>query len=315
MVWTSAIFERSEKVCLQLYHHLPENRPKAIIQINHGMAEHAARYERAAKVLTAAGYGVYAHDQRGHGQTTAPGSSPGIFARQGGWDAVISDVAAINQHIRDSHRDSPIICFGHSMGSIVAFNYTLRYPQTINAAALWNSGVETGAVAAVFSAILRLQRMFKGSDVPSGLAQKATFETWNKEFAPNRSEFDWLSRDPAEVDKYVDDPLCGFPVSIGLWLDVLDGIYFAANDANIKNLPSDLPVHLLAGMDDPCSERGKAVANIARRLEAAGLADVTLSLLPDTRHESLNDINREATLDGFISWLDERFGYTTLSSS
>ncbi|NKB52900.1 MAG: alpha/beta fold hydrolase [Rhizobiaceae bacterium] len=272
------------------------------------MAEHAARYQRAAEGLIAAGYGVYAHDHRGHGQTTAPGSSPGIFARRGGWDAVIGDVAAINQHIQTCHPESPIICFGHSMGSIIAFNYALQHPQTINAAAFWNSGVETGPLATLFSAILRIQRMFKGSDVPSGLAQKATFETWNKEFAPNRTDFDWLSRDPAEVDKYVADPLCGFPVSIGLWLDVLKGIYFAADDANLKTLPNDLPIHLLAGMEDPCTERGKAVANIARRLETTGMVDVTLSLLPDTRHESLNEINHEATLNGFVTWLNDRFG-------
>ena len=150
--------------------------------------------------------------------------------------------------------------------------------------------------------------MFLGSDVPSSLATKATFETWNREFAPNRTGFDWLSRDPAEVDKYVNDPLCGFPVSIGLWLDVLEGIFFASNDTNLKALPSNLPVHLLAGGDDPCSERGKAVAKIAERMERQGMSDVTIELLADTRHESLNDINRDATTALFVDWLDRRFG-------
>ena len=193
------------------------------------------------------------------------------------------------------------------MGSIIGFNYILRKSDTVAAAALWNSGVETGAPGLIFSSILRIQRMFKGSDVPSGLATKATFETWNKEFAPNRTDFDWLSRDETEVDKYVDDPLCGFPVSIGLWLDVLEGIYFAADNKNLSKLPKDFPVHLLAGDQDPCSERGKAVANIARRMQSAGMTKVSLNVLTDARHESLNEVNRDATMAMFIDWLDSWF--------
>lgn len=307
MAWKSSKLNSDSGAELQLYSHMPRRKPKAIIQINHGMAEHAVRYERFAGVLAKSGYGTYAHDHRGHGHTTAPDAALGVFARQNGLEAVLKDVTAVNSHIQEQHSGIPIVCFGHSMGSIIGFNYVLLKPGTVAAAALWNSGVETGALALVFSSILKIQRMFKGSDVPSGLATKATFEAWNKEFEPNRTDFDWLSRDDAEVDKYVDDPLCGFPVSIGLWLDVLDGIYFAANDKNLAALPSDFPVHLLAGADDPCSERGKAVANIARRLERTGLQNVSLNVLADTRHESLNEVNRDETMAMFIDWLDSQF--------
>ncbi|NRB32156.1 MAG: alpha/beta hydrolase [Rhizobiaceae bacterium] len=307
MAWTSSKLNSGTGAELQLYSQTPKGKPKAIVQINHGMAEHAARYERFAEALAKAGYGTYAHDHRGHGATSAPDAALGVFARKKGLDAVLNDVAAVNAHISSEHPNVPIVCFGHSMGSIIGFNYVLRHPDTVAAAALWNSGVETGALAVVFSSILKIHRMFKGSDVPSGLATKATFETWNKEFAPNRTDFDWLSRDAAEVDKYVDDPLCGFPVSIGLWLDVLDGIYLAADDKNLAALPKDLPVHLLAGADDPCSERGKAVANIARRMQSAGMSKVNLTVLSETRHESLNEVNRDQTTAMFIDWLDDQF--------
>lgn len=307
MAWKSSKLNSDTGAELHVYSQMPKGKPKAIVQINHGMAEHAVRYERFAGVLAKAGYGTYAHDHRGHGFTTAPDAALGVFARKNGLDAVVEDVASINAHIKAKHAGIPIVCFGHSMGSIIGFNYILRKADTVAAAALWNSGVETGALATVFSSILKIQRMFKGSDVPSGLATKATFEAWNKEFAPNRTEFDWLSRDAQEVDKYVEDPLCGFPVSIGLWLDVLDGIYFAANDKNLDALPTELPVHLLAGADDPCSERGKAVANIARRMESAGMKKVSLNVLADTRHESLNEVNRDETMVMFVDWLDAQF--------
>ncbi|MEP0944661.1 MAG: alpha/beta hydrolase [Rhizobiaceae bacterium] len=307
MTWQSSKLNTADGAELQLYSTLPKGKPRAIIQINHGMAEHADRYERFGNALAKAGYGSYAHDHRGHGHTRAPGSSQGIFARKGGLDAVLKDVGAVNGHVREAHGDVPIICFGHSMGSIICFNYILRNPSTVAAAALWNSGVETGALATVFSAILKVQRMFKGSDVPSGLATKATFEAWNKEFAPNRTGFDWLSRDAAEVDRYVEDPLCGFPVSIGLWQDVLEGIYFAADDKNLTTLPKTLPIHLLAGDDDPCSERGQAVQNIAARMERVGMNQISLEIRPETRHEALNEVNRDETTAMFIDWLNERF--------
>ena len=287
---------------------LPTGAPKAIVQINHGMAEHGERYSRFAKALADAGYGAYAHDHRGHGYTKTPDDAQGIFKRKGGWQAVIDDVHHVNTTITNAHPDVPIICFGHSMGSIIAFNYILHHPQSVQGAALWNAGVDKGALSALFKFILKTQRMFKGSDVPSGIAKSLTFEAWNKKFAPNRTDFDWLSHDEAEVDKYIADPLCGFDVSIGLWLDVLEGIYFAADNNNLTHLPKDLPIHLQAGDQDPGPENGKSVEKIERRMKASGMSDVIFELLKDTRHESLNEVNRDHTTASFIKWLNERFG-------
>ena len=305
--WRNGTLDRPDGASIALYAAIPDS-PKAIVHIHHGMAEHAGRYARFAEALVAEGYGAYAHDHRGHGRTKGSDMSLGLFSKQDGWEAVLDDALAVNAHIRAENPTVPIVCFGHSMGSIIAFNFILRHADKVAGAALWNSGVKAGGLARVFSVILKVQRFFKGSDVPSNLARKATFDTWNKEFAPNRTEFDWLSRDEAEVDAYIADPLCGFPVTIGLWLDVLQGVRFAADDGNLARLPADLPVHLLAGEQDPCSEHGKAVENIADRMNAQGMSDVTLKLLTDTRHESLNELNRDQTTADFIAWLDARFG-------
>ncbi len=307
MAWKTSKVNSATGAELHLYSSLPKGKPRAILQINHGMAEHAARYERFVKALSIAGYAAYAHDHRGHGLTKANDAPLGIFARKNGMQAVVKDIGAINDHISSAHPDTPIIAFGHSMGSIIAFNYILQNPNKIAGAALWNSGVETGVLSAVGKSILKIQRMFKGSDVPSGITQKLTFEAWNKEFAPNRTTSDWLSRDEAEVDKYVADPLCGFDVSIGLWLDVLDGVYFAADDKNLAKLSANMPVHLQAGGVDPCTEKGKGVEHIAQRMKSRGMEDVSLNILNGTRHESLNELNRDQTTADFIAWLDKRF--------
>lgn len=292
---------------LCLYQMNAGKRAKGIVHINHGMAEHGARYARFATKLTNAGYHVIAHDHRGHGKTTAPDAPLGVFSNADGLSKTIDDILHVNQLAHAINPDLPVVLFGHSMGTILGFNYMLHHPDTVDAVALWNAGFDTGMLAAVYKSLLKVERMFKGSDVPSAIANKLTFEDWNKKFAPNRTISDWLSRDHDEVDKYVADPLCGFPVSIGLWLDTLEAVYYGADDNNLKSLPNSLPVHLVAGGVDPCTNKGAAVEKLAEHLTNAGMKEVSLNILPDTRHESLNEINRDETTAEFIKWLDERF--------
>ncbi|MEM9734121.1 MAG: alpha/beta hydrolase [Pseudomonadota bacterium] len=296
--------DRPDGARLALYEMTATGTPKAIIQINHGMAEHAGRYARFAGALTQNGYHVIAHDHRGHGKTTAPKAGLGHFGPTGSWQMVLDDVTAVRTHAQDQWGSLPVALLGHSMGSIISFNCILQDPKAYAAAALWNSGVENGPLATVFRAILKTQRFFLGSDVPSTLAGKLTFDAWNKAFTPNRTAFDWLSQDAAEVDKYINDPLCGFPVTIGLWLEVMAGIARANDNAALARLPITMPIHLLAGADDPCSENGRAVENIAKRMESVGMTAVDYTLLPNTRHESLNELNRDEVTATFIQWLD-----------
>lgn len=309
--WTNSQIESPSGASLRLYSSVigdaEGKNVRGVVHINHGMGEHAARYQRFAEFLNTRGYHAYAHDHRGHGATTAKDAPLGQFAAKNGWQKVIDDVHFVNSHIHEQHPGLPVVCFGHSMGSIISFNYALRHADTIDALCCWNAGFSTGALPAIGKIILKMERMFKGSDAISHITHKLTFGAWNAEFKPNRTDFDCLSRDEAEVDKYVADPLCGIPISIGLWLDVLEWVYFNADDTNLKNLPKELPVHLQGGSKDPISEHGKAIEAIAPRLTAAGLGDVTLKILQDTRHESLNEINRDQTMADLADWLDQRF--------
>ena len=306
MTWTPVHTVLETGTNAAIYTVTPET-PRAVVHINHGMAEHAARYRRFASALVTAGYAVVAQDHRGHGATTAQGASLGYFGQRDGWEKVCADAEAVSDIARERFPDTPVITFGHSMGAILALNLAMRRPEKTDAVAVWNSGVENGPLVSVLRGLLKVQKAFKGSDTPSALAKSLTFDTWNKQFAPNRTGFDWLSRDDREVDDYVADPLCGFPVTTGMWLDVLKGVRFGADDANLPGLPKALPVHLLAGAADPCSENGQAITHIAERMKRAGMRDVTKIILPDTRHESLNEINRDETTRSFVTWLDARF--------
>lgn len=318
-MWTSDTLPSPTGATLQLHERLPAAKPRAIVHILHGMAEHAGRYERFAQRLSKAGYAAIAHDHRGHGATAAPDASLGHFGRGGSaagtWDLVVADTLAVNAHIRDRYDRTPIVVFGHSMGAIAALTYAIAHSGTAEGVAVWNVEIARSPALAAFRTLLRAERIFKGSDVPSALAERLTFETWNREFAPNRTAFDWLSRDETEVDAYVADPLCGSPVTIGTWLAVLAGVRFCAADVNLEGLPRDKHVHLLAGTADPCSRHGVAMTALRDRMEALHVHDVTLTLLDGARHEALNEIDRDETITSFIEWLDARFTGTPRASS
>jgi alpha-beta hydrolase superfamily lysophospholipase len=283
-------------------------KPKASIMISHGMAEHSARYERFAIALADAGYHVYAHDHRGHGFTTAPDAPLGTFSNKDGLEKALQDMLFVNGEIRNNYPDLPVIYFGHSMGGILGTAYCVQHSKTIDAAVLWNFNVDGGPLVLLLKTLIKIERALKGSDVPSLLANKLTFEDWNKKFKPNRTDFDWLSRDEAQVDKYVADPLCGFPVSVGLWLNVIEAIQAGSKDANLDKIRKDLPIHLIGGEADPSSMNGKSMTRLASRLSKAGVQDVSIKTLPDTRHETLNELNRDEETKDLIGWLNERWG-------
>jgi alpha-beta hydrolase superfamily lysophospholipase len=305
--WAAASIDSPTGARLHCHWMAASGPPRAIVQINHGMAEHSARYERFATFLASRSYATIAHDHRGHGHTTAPGAPLGVFAPSGGMAKVLEDVSAVMDHARSLSPGTPLVLFGHSMGTIIALNHAHEYPGASDAAAFWNTSFDTPALLSVLVAVLKAERFFKGSDVPSAFAVKATFDAWNKQFAPNRTGFDWLSNDTVEVDKYVADPLCGFPVSIGLWLDVIASIKASADDRRVARIPRSMPVNIVAGGRDPSSANGAAMLRLADRLRSVGIADVTATVYPHARHECLNEQNRDEVMADFAGWLDARF--------
>ncbi|MDC1318096.1 alpha/beta hydrolase [Candidatus Thioglobus sp.] len=292
---------------INLHSLLPLGAARAVVHITHGMAEHSKRYSRFALELTAAGFAVFAHDMRGHGRTIVDDAPQGVFAKSDGLNKVLEDQNEIINLIKERLPNRPIICFGHSLGSIINLNFALKYPNQVNALACWNSGIETGLLPKASRIILAIEGLFRNQNLPSLIAWKLSFEAWNSKFKPNRTKSDWLSRDENEVDLYVNDPYCGFEVSISMWRDVLDGVFYAGNKKNIQKLPKALPVHIVGGAEDPCTLNGGDMEKLATKLQNSGLSDVTCTILEGTRHESLNEINRDQTTKQFIKWLEERF--------
>ena len=303
----SETFISSTGAKLNLYSLLPIKDTKAIIHIAHGMVEHANRYSRFADELCKSGYAVYSHDIRGHGQTEAKDAPQGVLAKSNGFQVILKDQNDVMKLIKERHPNKLIVCFGHSLGSIINLNFAIRYPEMVNGLACWNSGIETGILPRASRIILSIESFFRDPNLPSLIAWKLSFGAWNAKFKPNRTDFDWLSQDKNEVDLYVKDPLCGFEASISMWRDILDGVFFAGNKKNLRKLEKKLPVHIVGGSSDPCTNNGKDMKQLANKLKNNGLTEVKCIILEDTRHESLNEINRDFTTKEFINWLDSRF--------
>jgi alpha-beta hydrolase superfamily lysophospholipase len=289
---------------LNLYVRRAAGAARAVVQINHGLAEHAARYGRFADFLSQRGFHVYAHDHRGHGGTKAPDAPIGRFAETAGGDKVIADVLAIHDLIASENPGLPVILFGHSMGGLIALNFLLRHSARVHAAAVWNANFTAGIAGRAALAILAWERFRLGSDVPSRLLPKLTFRAWGKAVPGHKTPFDWLTRDPAEVEKYIADPLCGWDASVSMWRDVFGFIFAGANDTNLAAMRRDLPVLLVGGEKDPATDGGKAVTHLAGRMRRMGFSNLVSRIYPETRHESLNELNRDVIMADFADWAE-----------
>ncbi|HET7893028.1 MAG TPA: alpha/beta hydrolase [Candidatus Sulfotelmatobacter sp.] len=274
--------------------------PKAIVQIIHGLAEHAGRYAPLAASLNAEGYTVYASDLRGHGRTAQKAADLGFFAATDGWRKCLNDLWQVNRLAARENPGLPIILLGHSMGSTFARQFMAEHGDSLSAVILSGSSGQPNALAQSGRLTARLERMRLGQRGHSKLIQSLTFDAFNKRFQPSRTPFDWLSRDPAEVDKYVADPLCGFPSSTQLWVDMLDA--WSALSRSCDAVPKSLPIYVISGTHDPVSAGTRALTPMLAQFRSAGL-NVEHKFYPEARHELLNETNRDEVTEDLIRWL------------
>ena len=276
---------------------------RAVLLICHGMSEHAARYQPLALQLAQHGIAVYAHDHRGHGPHAA---RHGWFSAENGWNKVVADVECVRQFVASQHPAVPLILLGHSMGSFIARYYFLQYGAQVDGLVLSATGYRQRPLAWLLRQLARLAGRLGGDDVPSGFMARLIFGSFNLGFFPARTKTDWLSRDTAQVDAYLADPLCGFDPTPGLWADLFGGIIaLEGGEARASdNLPRHCPVYLLAGSRDPVSLGRLALGQLEIRYRAAGLLNVSSKVYPGGRHEMFNETNRDAVVADLLQWLE-----------
>ena len=256
---------------------------RGVVQISHGLAEYGLRYDRLAQALTSAGFAVVAHDHRGHGASVSDTVVHGGFG-EAGWDALAADLVAVSTRLADEHPGLPLFLLGHSMGSFALQEAIVHHSP------LYRGVVLSGSTA--------LDVLAAGmADGPVG-----DLSAFNAGFEP-RTGYEWLSRDEAEVDAYVADPLCGFDLEPDTVPRLFSGAARLAEPANLAHIRPDLPILLVSGTDDPLAGGGELIRLLGERYRNAGVTDVTIKLYPAARHEVFNETNRNEVTADVTGWL------------
>lgn len=277
----------------------PDRSPSCVIQVLHGLGEYSDRYGRFAAAASERGFAVVAHDHRGHGPDAI---TVGHVDGARGWLQICRDVETVFASVREEFAGLPVVMLGHSMGSYIAQYFAMNYGG--NLAGLILSASTWAVRAQLFPAlaIAHLEKLRLGDRGESRLLYQLGFSKFNNRFRPARTPYDWLSRDESEVDKYVADPLCGGPYSCGLWLALLNGLIEISSDNAVSRIPSDLPILITGGSMDPVGGNkgmGKLAMHYAQTLHQR----LTVKIFDGSRHEMLNEINRDDATSAWLDWV------------
>jgi len=280
----------------------PEGEVKAVMQIVHGISEYAARYERFAIYMNALGYLVVAEDHMGHGDSKG---TPKLYF-EGGWSCAVDDTFQLLKTTRKEFPDVPYVLFGHSMGSFMARTLLYTHPDSgIDAAIICGTGWMPEAVLHMGMVACNPACRFGDKTKPNARLQRMVFGTYNHRVEHPRTPFDWLNRDNKAVDAYIADPKCGEDASAGLLRDMLSGMIANQKEENLIRMRKDLPVHFIAGGDDPVGSYGEGVKKTVNAFRACGMNNVSYRIYPLCRHEILNEINCYEIYEDISRWLEE----------
>lgn len=277
----------------------PESEVSCVIQVVHGLGEHADRYDRFAAAAATRGYALCIHDHRGHG---GHGNEPGHFADTNGWHKVNSDTEMVNDFVREHFEGLPIVLLGHSMGSFIAQTFAMHFGARLSGLILSGSNWPSRLQLTLPYVLARVESWRLGGRGKSALVDQLGFGNFNKPFLPARTDLDWLSRDEAEVDKYVSDPLCGGPYSCRLWLDLIGGLFNVASDHALTRVPADLPILITGGGSDPVGG-DKGMTRLAMHYAQTSHQRIKVKIYDEGRHEMLNEINRDEVTDDWLNWI------------
>src|SRR3954471_17782301 len=268
---------------LATYRWEPAGPARGVAQSVHGLGEHVRRYDHLANSLAGAGFVVQGHDTRGHGDTVVDGAEAGVIGAEG-WTASIDDIEVLLDRLRTDVPGVPVVLLGHSMGSFAVQQYLVDHSDRVEAVVL------SGTAAADLMPALDL-------DAPMDLSG------FNAPFEPARTGYEWLTRDEAQVDAYVADPLCGFGYDVPAAKAVFAGARVAADPGKVAGIRASLPIYVVVGDEDPVGDELARVHTLVERYRNAGVTEVELRVSPGARHEVFNETNRDEVERDLLEWL------------
>ena len=281
----------------------PNNDAKGIVEIVHGMAEHRKRYEEFAAFLANNSYITVIYDQRGHGETCGSVENQGYMSDVDNFDAMVQDAYLVNQEIKKIYPDKLFILMGHSMGSFICQRYIELYADSIDKVILSGTNFTKSLLFKLGTVIAKSEVKKHGRKYISKKLINLSFGSYNKAFKPNRTDYDWLSVNEENVDKYILDPYCGADFSASYFMDLI--INFNTIAKNYNKIPTNIPVYLFSGAKDPVGNMGKGVKKLFTKYQKLGLKNIEMKLYENGRHEMLNETNKEEVYQDVLNWINK----------
>lgn len=278
------------------------SEPKAVVVIAHGMVEHPGRYDDFAVFLNGRHISVYAICHIGHGEDAALLRHLG----KGDFDRCISNLHELVTLAREEI-GKPVLLLGHSMGSFMSQLYVTRY-QDLDGLIL--SGSTKASMVAKAGAVVAtiLNALHADKTRPSKFMNDMAFGAYNKAFPENKTEYDWLSRDEKQVEKYIQDPLCGGVCSVSFYQNLTAGMAKMGRKQNLRNVDRQLPIYIQGGSMDPVSEMGKGLYALKAQYDAMGMKRVELDVYEGARHEILNETNKDEVYQNTLTFIESVIG-------
>lgn len=283
-------------------------KPVCIFQIVHGMAEHIDRYDEFARFLANKGILVVGEDHLGHGKSVPEGGMYGYFCEQDAASVVVRDVHRLKKMMQEEYPGVLYLILGHSMGSFILRNYLFRYGSGIDGAIIVGTGMQSKATLLAARTVTAVQKLFLGGKHVGKFIDKASFGNFNERFEPARTPSDWLSREAANVDRYLADPMCGFVFTLNGFATLFKLIHNCYDEEKLSSMPKQLPVLLLSGADDPVGNYGKSVEKVYHSYIDHGMQNVQMKLYEKDRHELLNETDRVSVYGDIYRWILQRIG-------
>ena len=274
-----------------------------VVQIAHGIAEYGKRYDSFARYLCSQGFVVVANDHLGHGESTAADMPLLFFGEKDGWAHVVDDMEKLREKTHALYPDVPYFLFGHSMGSFLSRTYLIRYPGKLSGCVLCGTGNPSSMTLLAGNVVVSREIKKLGKAGYSARAEDLAFGGYNRKFAPTRTGSDWLSADEGNVDDYINDPMCGGNIRVGLLQDLLNGLWFITRKKNLSHMDREMPVLFIAGQNDPVGNMGRDVQKAYLNFLSAGMKKVDIKLYKGLRHEILNEKSKMQVYEDILAWL------------
>ena len=285
---------------------IPAGKPRAILQICHGMVEYIGRYAEFARFLADAGFYVTGNDHLGHGESVTSDEMHGFFHKEHGNEYVIGDIHTLRQTTEKKYSGVPYFMLGHSMGAFLLQQYIEMYGAGLKGAIIMGTGSQPPMVLKAGRLLCRTLAAFKGQMYRSTMVNNTAFGSYNKRFEPARTTHDWLTKDENIVDQYLADPWCTFMFTVNAYYHMFGGIEYLQKKEHIAQIPRELPLLVVSGAEDPVGDFGKGVQKAYESYKAAGIRDLSLKLYPGDRHEILNELDRQQVYQDLLDWMATR---------